>query len=308
VRNGVGIAGIDLWMFGGLARMKRESPTPWIDLKISAAGPLVTLAIAAAFFGVGAGLTSAHDFARAMVFESAPLSPAEAVLADICAINVLLLGFNLLPGLPLDGGRIVRAIAWWRTGDRVRATHIMATTGRGLAYVLGAFGLYQITRGASFSGIWALLIAFMIGQAARSADVQSVVSSRIEHLRVADVMDAEPVAVPAEAPAGRALEDYFLRYGWDWFPVVDAGGRFVGLIERARLEDAPGEAHVKDAIAHDTVADFRVELDEPLEALLGSEPLQRLGALMAVDGQGVLRGVVTIERVARALQPVAHTA
>src|ERR687886_2824550 len=75
VRNDVGIAGIDLWMFGGLARMKRESPSAWVDLKISAAGPLVTLGIAALFFLVGSALTSAHDFSRAMVFQAAPVSP-----------------------------------------------------------------------------------------------------------------------------------------------------------------------------------------------------------------------------------------
>jgi Zn-dependent protease len=308
IRNGVGIAGIDLWMFGGMARMKRDAPTAWVDLKISAGGPLATLAIAAVVYGVGSALTGAHDFARAMVFERTDLTPGETVLADICFINTALLLFNLLPGLPLDGGRIVRAIAWWKTGDRVRATRIMAITGRGLAYLLGAYGLFALARGATFSGVWSLILAFMIGQAARGAEVQSAVSSRIEHLRVADVMDSEPVAVPAEETAARALDDYFLRYGWDWFPVVDGVGHFIGLIERDRLQDAPADAHVKDAVAADTLADFRVEMNEPLETLLGSEPLQRLGAVMAVDGQGMLRGVVTIEQVARALQPFARTA
>jgi Zn-dependent protease len=309
VRNGVEIAGIDLWMFGGLARMKRDSPNWWVDLKIAAAGPLVTLVIAAAFFLVGGALAGFHDFTRAInPFEVSPVTPAQTVLADVCLINLLLLAFNLLPGLPLDGGRIVRALVWWRTGDRNRATSVTAATGRGLAYLLGAFGLYALLQGDVLGGVWSLFLALLIGQAARGAQLSTAVSSRIEHLRVADVMDSEPVSVPAEVPVDVALEDYFMRYGWDWFPVVDASGHFVGLVERERLEKAAPGARVGDLVAPDTLSDFRVQVDAPLEALLASEPLQRLGAIMAVDGDGVLRGVVTIEQVARALQPFARTA
>jgi Zn-dependent protease len=308
LRNGVGISGIDLWMFGGLAKMKRESPTPWIDLKISAAGPIVTLVIAAVVFGVGSALAGAHNFARAMVFDQSPVTSGEVVLADICFINTLLLVFNLLPGLPLDGGRIVRAIAWWKTGDKLRATRITAITGRGLAYLLGAYGLYSLAQGSSVAGIWSLVLAFLIGQAARAELARGEVTSRIEHLHVSDVMDAEPVVIPADAPVSVALEDYFLRYGWDWFPVADADGRFAGLAERERLEQADPTARVADVVIPDSRAEFGVRVDEPLDALLGSEALQRLGAIMAVDGEGVLRGVVTVEQVMRALQPFARTA
>jgi Zn-dependent protease len=309
VRNGVEIAGIDLWMFGGVARMRRDSPNWWVDFKISAAGPLVTLLLAAIFFGVGAALAGASDFGQAInPYEVSPVTAAQTLLADVCLINILLLAFNLLPGLPLDGGRIVRALVWWRTGDRNRATRVTAATGRGLAYLLGAFGIYALVQGDVLGGVWSLFLAFLIGQAASAAAMQTEVSSRIEHLRVADVMDSEPVAVPAEMTAARALEDFFLRYGWDWFPVVDSQGRFRGLIERERLEQAPPDARVGEVVVPDTQSDFRVELNEPLEALLGSEPLQRLGAIMAVDREGVLRGVVTIEQVARALRPLARTA
>src|SRR4051794_24590000 len=276
-RNGVEIAGIDLWMFGGLARMKRDSPNWWVDLKIAAAGPLVTLLIAVVFFALGAGLAGASDFGHAIdPFAVSRVTPAQTVIADVCLINLLLLGFNLLPGLPLDGGRIVRALVWWRTGDRSRATRVMAATGRVLAYLLGAFGLYAFAQGDVLGGVWSLFLALLIYQAARGAEVQTAVSSRIEHLHVSDVMDAEPVAVPAELTVARALDEYFLRYGWDWFPAVDSSGRFLGLVERERLEAAPPDARVADVVAPDTLADFRVEVDEPLEALLGSEPLQRL--------------------------------
>jgi Zn-dependent protease len=308
LRNGVGIVGIDLWMFGGLARMKRDSPTAWIDFKIAAAGPLVTLAIAAVCFALGSALVGADEFSRAMTFDANAASPAEVLLADICLINLILLVFNLLPGLPLDGGRIVRAIAWGITGDRNKATRIMAMSGRGLAWLLGAFGAYAFLTGSAITGVWSILLAVLIGQAARSAQVQTVVASRIEHLRVADVMDSEPVAIPAELTVEQALDEYFLRYRWDWFPVVERTGRFVGLVERERIDDAPPDARVSDVVAPATREDFGVGVDEPLEALLGSEALERIGAIMAVDGEGVLRGVVTIEQVARAMQPFARTA
>jgi CBS domain-containing protein len=297
-------------MFGGLARMKKDSPTPWIDFKIAAAGPAVTALIAAICFlaGVASGI-SPGDFVDTMFLNASNASPGQVVVADVCAINVALLVFNLLPGLPLDGGRIVRAIAWWRTGDRNRATHIMAQSGRGLAWVIGAGGAWLALNGAIASGIWLVFIAaFIIGPAARAAEASTVVASRIEGLRVSDVMDSEPVAVPAEASVERALDDFFLRYRWDWFPVVDATGHFVGLVERQRVDDAASDAQVGDVVQPETQTTFRVGVDEPLETLLRSEGLQRLGAIMAVDGEGVLRGVVTVEQVARALQPFARIA
>src|SRR4051795_2810147 len=154
LRNGVGITGIDLWMFGGLAKMKRDSPTPWVDLKISAAGPLVTLLIGLVVVAAGAALAGVDQFTRAMVFDQSNVTPLQAVLADICFINALLLVFNLLPGLPLDGGRIVRSIVWWRTGDRIKATRAMAAAGRVLAYAVGALGIYSAVQGYVSGGIW----------------------------------------------------------------------------------------------------------------------------------------------------------
>jgi CBS-domain-containing membrane protein len=161
-------------------------------------------------------------------------------------------------------------------------------------------------------GIWLIFVAVILSQGARSAEVHTAVASRIEHLRVSDVMDSEPVALPADTKLDRALDEFFLRYRWDWFPVVDVGGRFLGLATRENLEKVPEAlrqgSSVSEVLSSDTGAAFRVRMDEPLEALLGSEALQRLGAIMAVDGDGVLRGVVTIEQVSRALQPAARLA
>jgi Zn-dependent protease len=311
VRNGIGIAGIDLWMFGGLAKMRKDSESPGVDFRIAAAGPLVTLLIAAVCFAIGAASVGPHDFSRVVTFQIAA-SMGTTLVANICFINVALLVFNLLPGLPLDGGRILRSIVWWRTGDRNRATRVMAVAGRVVAYAIGAFGVLLLARGSAGQGVWLLFVALILSQGARSAEVQSAVASRIEHLSVADVMDSEPVALPAEAKLDRALEDFFIRYGWDWFPVIDVGGRFLGLATREDLEKVPEAlrpgSNVSEVTSAETKNTFRIRVDEPLEALLGSEGLQRLGAIMAVYADGVLRGVVTIEQVSRALQPATRLA
>src|SRR3954465_13499731 len=146
IRNRIGIAGIDLWMFGGIAKMRKDADSPGVDFRIAVAGPVVTLLIAVLCFAIGAASVGADEFWRVVTFQD-PANAGTTLVADICFINALLLVFNLLPGLPLDGGRILRSIVWWRTGDRIKATRTMAAAGRVLAYAVGAFGLYSAVQG-----------------------------------------------------------------------------------------------------------------------------------------------------------------
>lgn len=125
-------------------------------------------------------------------------------------------------------------------------------------------------------------------------------------MTVADIMDQHPVSVPADLPVIRAEDEFFLRYRWSWFPVVDALGRFVGLAQEERVRGAAKAGDqtvtVGDVMDAEATGDWRVDVEAPLEALLGSESLRRHGALMAVDGDGVLRGVVNVDQVRRALR------
>src|SRR5204862_6943715 len=116
---------------------------------------------------------------------------------------VLLLFVNLIPAFPLDGGRMLRAIAWWRTGDRTRATHFAARLGRAVGAVAVAGGILLVATG-SLVGLWIALLGFLVGRWARAEDVQAVIASRLEGLRVSDVMDAEPVAIQARTKLDRA--------------------------------------------------------------------------------------------------------
>ncbi len=307
IRRGISISDITLWMFGGVARMTRDSDSPGTEFKIAVGGPLVTLMIALASVGVGIAAAGSHEFWQAMRLEpDTNTSGIVAVIAWVASINALVLAFNLIPAFPLDGGRIARAIAWRVTGDRTRATRGAARLGQAFSYLFIGVGLFLLVEGQVVSGIWLGLIGFILGQSARGAVLQTEFASRIEGIRVADVMDQEPVAIPEDASVERALDEYFLRYRWPWFPVVDAAQRFRGLIERGAADAVPevsrASSTVREVFEADSSGTLRVRDDEPLESLLGNDALRRLGALMAVDADGRLLGVITADQVGRALR------
>jgi Zn-dependent protease len=307
IRRGIGISDITLWMFGGVARMTKDSDSPGTEFKIAIAGPLVTLAIAVACIAIGAAATGWHSFEQAIRLQSQTnASGVLAVVAWLGSINLLILGFNLIPAFPLDGGRVARAIAWKATGDRNRATRAAARLGQVFSYIFIAIGIAMFFTGDPVGGIWLGLIGFILGQAARGAVVQTEFASRIEGIRVADVMDEDPVAIPEDASVERALDEYFLRYRWPWFPVVDTYEHFLGLVERGAADAVPepvrASSMVRDVFEADSTETLRVRDDAPLESLLGNDALRRLGALMAVDADGRLRGVITAEQVGRALK------
>jgi Zn-dependent protease len=307
IRNGIPILGIDLWMFGGVAKLGRDTDSPGVEFRVAIAGPVVTLAIAALCFGAGALISSPDQVIEGSTFDTSVGSAATAVLAYVMSINLIVLVFNLIPGFPLDGGRIARAIAWKISGDRNKATRFAAVLGRGVGVLMVGGGLVILAMGSTFSGIWLALIGVFLYQAAKSAQTQAAFAGRIGHLRVSDVMDTEPVAIPETLTLDRAESDYFLRYGWPWFPVVDPSGRLVGVVSREAVSSVPDDDRLRRPVGSvmardDGSSGLRAGLEDPLESLLDQESLSRLGAVMAVDSNGVLRGIVTIDAVRRALR------
>jgi Zn-dependent protease len=307
-RQGIGVSGIRLFFFGGVMQMDGDPDTPRKELIVSAAGPAVTALIALAGIALGvalAGSLSALEHA-ATLDASSTGSVVRVLVGFLVTMNVWLLGVNLIPAYPLDGGRIFRALVWRITGDRTRSLRVAARVGQAFCYCLIAVGLYLwLGRGDGADGIWLMVLGWMLGGSARAAEAQTTLTDRLDGVTVADVMDPEPVTIPAELKVSQAWEEYFLRYqGWAWFAVVEADGRFAGLAHRAAVEHAAeqglAERPVRDVTAG--AEEERVDAGAPLEALLGSEALRRSGALMALDPQGRLRGVVTFEQVSRALQ------
>ncbi|MBS1894395.1 MAG: CBS domain-containing protein, partial [Actinobacteria bacterium] len=156
----------------------------------------------------------------------------------------------------------------------------------------------------TIGGVWLAFVGLMINGAAKSASLQTRLNRQIGTISVADVMDREPVTIPGEISIERALDEYFLRYRWPWFPVVDAAHRFLGLLNRDAADDVPEVSRAGSTVSEIVDADrgLFVSDDTPITSLLSNQNLRRLGALMAVDAEGRLSGVITVEQVGRALR------
>lgn len=306
-RVGIGVAGITISPLGGFATMSRESHTPGEELKVAAAGPLATLAIIAVSVAFGIATVGGHRFLDAAVLrDGTTITPVLLTVSFLVTMNLIVLIFNLIPAFPLDGGRILRAIVWQATSDRARGTRVSARSGQAFAVLLIGGGLWMTIALASWFGIWPIFVGMMIGGAARALLAQSALTEQLDDVRVADIMDADPVTVPEELSATRALDEFFLRYRWPWFPVVDAAGRFVGVLreEGARLAVEGGRPvqQVRELMEAEEGDAWRIGEEQSLRALLEADGMRTLGAIMAVDGHGVLRGVVTVGRLRRALR------
>jgi Zn-dependent protease len=308
-RHGIDVAGITISPLGGFALMSRESRTPREELEVAGAGPLATLAIIVVSVLVGLALVGPHRFVDAALLASGgDVTPVLLTIGFLVTMNLIVLVFNLIPAYPLDGGRIVRALVWRATGDRTRGTRVAARLGQAFSIVLIGGGLWVTIGLASLIGIWFVFVGLMIGGASRALLAQTALTEQLEDVRVGDIMDADPVSVPEELPAARALDEFFLRYRWQWFPVVDTAGRFVGVLReegaRHAVEDGVGGDGilVRELMEADEAGRWRIGEDQSLRALLDADGLRTLGAMMVLDGGGVLRGVVTLGRLRRALR------
>jgi Zn-dependent protease len=305
--HGIGVRRIDLFLFGGLTQMSRDAATPREDFQIAAAGPLATFGFVVLCVILNLLIVGPDRLVHAVALDgSVPITPVVLALSWLLLWNVLLLAFNLIPAFPLDGGRIARSIVWRITGQKQRGTRVAAQLGQAFALLLAGLGVWLLLAYVSFTALWLIAIAFLLWQSARAALVQTAFNERIAEVRVADVMDPQPVAIEATTPVAQALDEYFLRYGWNWFPVVDERGRFLGIARRERLQAVQDAGEnwltVGSVLEAEESGSWQVGEERPLTEVLSSESLGRLGAVMAVDGDGVLRGVVTLGQVRRALQ------
>jgi Zn-dependent protease len=309
LRRGIGISSIQLWIFGGMARMTRESDSPRTEFEVAVAGPLVTLAIVIVLTAIGVGAVGWHGFKEAALVQSGSgVSAILAVIGWLATVNLLVLVFNLLPAFPMDGGRIVRAIAWWRTGNRASATRFAANLGRVFGYLFVGAGLLLVFDGYVFGGVWLALIGLVVNGSARAATAQTAITSGISKLVVSDIMDREPVTISDQLTVEQALDEYFLRYRWPWFPVIDTAHRFLGLVVRDKADEVPETSRTTSLVADVLERDdgtFQVRDDAPLDTLLANRSLRRFGAVFAVDAEGKLSGVITAEQVGRALRNAA---
>src|SRR5688500_11069277 len=175
-RAGIEVAGIDLFFFGGVMKMSRDTDTPGHEFFVAVAGPLVTLVIAIVGTAVGIALAGTDEFyASARLGGDAPSEVALLLVSFLVTMNAVLLVFNLVPAFPLDGGRIARAAIWKLTGDRNRATRLSGAVGQGFAVLLMGFGLYLAITGDPYNGVWLAVLGYLLWQSARAAVLQTAV-------------------------------------------------------------------------------------------------------------------------------------
>jgi Zn-dependent protease/CBS domain-containing protein len=306
-RLGIGVDRIELFLFGGFTQMSRDAMSPGEDFKIAAAGPLATFCFVILCLALDMAIVGPHRLIHAAELDgTVQITPVLLALSWLLFWNVLLLAFNLIPAFPLDGGRIARAIVWRVTGSKRQGTRTAAQMGQGFAVILAGVGVWLTLAYRSFTGLWLIAISFLLYQSARGALIQTTLTEQIEGVTVGDVMDPQPVAIRSATPLGEALDDYFLRYGWAWFPVIDESGKLLGIAQRDRLQAAfdggEGWLTVGAVLEAQDGDSWRIDESRPLTEALASDSFGKLGAVMAVDREGVLRGILTTDQVRRALQ------
>ncbi|MEA2372063.1 MAG: hypothetical protein QOH12_2457 [Solirubrobacteraceae bacterium] len=304
-RLGIEIDGIDLWFFGGLAKTRTDTTSPGDEFKVAAAGPLVTLVVILICLGAAATTGLGRFYHAAALDTTVHQTPALVLLGFVATMNVFVLVLNLVPALPLDGGRIARSIAWRVTGDRVRATRAAAKSGQIFAMALGGLGLLALSAGLVSTALWALISAVFLYQGARGTLAQTILSEKIKAIKVSDIMDREPVTIPSGTTLVDAEEEFFARYRQPWFAVVDEARQYIGLLRSERLEAEMqgGRPALTAGEVSDDERPWRIGPGQTLEELLSSDGLRRLGVVVAVDPDGTLAGLVTIAAVHRALRP-----
>jgi Zn-dependent protease/predicted transcriptional regulator len=286
-REGIEIDGITLWLFGGVARFKGTFPTAGAEFRVAIAGPIVSLLLGALFVLV----------ALAHVPEA-----VDGVVSWLGYINLSLLVFNLLPALPLDGGRVLHSLLWRIKGDLAGATRIAAGVGRGFGYLFIGAGIALFIFQGSFSGAWLAFIGWFLLQAAGAEARYVIAREALAGLRVRDLMTADPVTVAPDLTVGEFMDEIVHQRRHTTYPVVDDGDA-VGLLPFRCVAEVPrrewDERHVRDCmLGRDQVA-LLDENETAADALaeLGEADTKR--GLVVADGR--LVGLLSVSDLARVL-------
>ncbi len=216
--RGIEVEGITLFIFGGVAQTRMEARRALDEFLLTIAGPLTSLALAAAFWGVAEGV-------GALGWPE----PLARVATFLAVLNLVLAIFNMVPGFPLDGGRIFRSVVWAVTGDLEKATRWATLGGRAFGYLLIAFGAVQLVVGATLAGLWSAFIGWFLSTAASASYRQFAVRRMLSRVRVARVMTSGTDSVPPGMPVAELVEEYFLRRPHAAYPVVE-NGHLLGLV------------------------------------------------------------------------------
>lgn len=225
--EGLPVPRITLFIFGGMAHLTREPAGPQAEFRIAAIGPLSSFVLAGLFWALSQATTGLGDI-------------VSRTLWYLAVANLILAVFNLVPGFPLDGGRVLRAWLWNRWNDLRRATAVVARIGRGTGTALILLGILEVLVGAIVGGLWMVFIGLFLRQAAESGYKMTALQELLRDVSVAEIMRTDPVEVSEDLTLDRLVGDYFYRYRFSSFPVT-RGERLAGLVHINQVKEVPQE-------------------------------------------------------------------
>jgi Zn-dependent protease len=286
--RGIPVLGVTLHLFGGVTQGGSEAKRPWDEFIVAVAGPVTTGVLGAAFLLARESLKSVDP------------DPWRAMFGYLGVLNIVIAGFNLLPGFPLDGGRVLLAGLWRLTGDRDRATRMAARVGQGVALLIGGAGLVDLVRSTgNLWGIWPLMIGLMLFQSSSGALAQSRRRGMLEGATAGQVMSPPPPTIPAELPISVALERHLDGHDGEAFPVMEEG-RVVGFVSPRMARSVPLDKIVRDAmVGMETAAVAAPE--EPMGSLIERIGGGRVQTILVMK-DGRLIGVIEPEDMNRFLR------
>jgi Zn-dependent protease/predicted transcriptional regulator len=245
--RGLPVRSITLFALGGVAQIEKEAADAKTEFWMGIIGPITSFVIGVMCLAITVALGwTPPEF---------PQRPLPAMLMWLGVINIGLAIFNMIPGFPLDGGRVLRGIVWWITGNAVRATRIAARVGQVIAFVMILYGLLQFFRGAGFNGLWIAFIGWFLLSASRESYAQMVISEGLRGLRVGDVMSRDLPVVDAHSNIQTFAEEHLTRTGRRFF-VVTLNGQPEGIITPNEISAVP-----RNRWPYTTVADVMRPLD-----------------------------------------------
>lgn len=226
--HGLTTRAITLFALGGLAQIEKEPEDPRTEFWVGIVGPISSALIGLLSLGLA--------WVGGWRVGAAPETPLSAMFVWLGYINLMLAGFNMIPGFPLDGGRILRAILWWSTGSGERATQLAARTGQAVALLFIALGIFQFFGGAGFNGLWIAFIGWFLLQAATASYTTVALASGLRNVRVSDVMTKECLAVDGNTNVQEFVEEHLLKSGRRCF-VVEQNGQILGLVTPHEIKE-----------------------------------------------------------------------
>jgi Zn-dependent protease/predicted transcriptional regulator len=286
-RRGVEVAGITLFLFGGVTETELRTERPADEFAITAVGPATSFALAGVLWGFAVAIGDLGS------------NPVAGAIGYLGWLNLVLGIFNLVPGLPLDGGRILHSAVWRATGDADRATRIAAGAGQALGYGLIALGIVTVFAGG-IGGLWFAAIGWFLAQAARAEDERRRVGRALEGATAADVMTAEPEAIAEDLTVEQAVDRYFLTSDHSAYP-VRANGTTVGLITLRAVRRIPREERGARTVrqAATPLTDVAtVAPREPMERVFECLADEEVNRVLVVEGERVV-GIITPTDIAR---------